>query len=100
MDLLVTKDSVGEVITNERGGQVPSIDTRSVETQVLVNNGQTVVLGGIYETEQSEDYRKVPFLGDIPVLGYMFRSTTRVSNKSELLIFVTPKILKEGSSIY
>ena len=100
MDLLVTKDSVGQVITNERGGQVPSIDTRSVETQVLVNNGQTVVLGGIYETEKSEDYRKVPFLGDIPVVGYLFRSTTRVSNKSELLIFVTPKILKEGSSIY
>jgi len=71
-----------------------------VETQVLVNNGQTVVLGGIYETEQSEDYRKVPFLGDIPLVGYLFRSTTRVSNKTELLIFVTPKILKEGSSIY
>lgn len=100
MDLLVTKDSVGQVITNERGGQVPSIDTRSVETQVLVNNGQTVVLGGIYETEQGEDYRKVPFLGDIPGIGYLFRSTTRTSNKSELLIFVTPKILKEGSSIY
>jgi len=100
MDLLVTKDSVGEVITNERGGQVPSIDTRSVETQVLVNNGQTVVLGGIYETEQGEDFRKVPFLGDIPLVGYLFRSTTRVSNKSELLIFVTPKILKEGASVY
>lgn len=100
MDLKVTKDSVGQVITNERGGQVPSIDTRSVETQVLVNNGQTVVLGGIYETEQGEDYRKVPFLGDIPLLGYLFRSNSRVSNKSELLIFVTPKILKEGSSIY
>jgi type IV pilus assembly protein PilQ len=100
MDLLVTKDSVGKVITNERGGQVPSIDTRSVETQVLVNNGQTVVLGGIYETEQNEDYKKVPFLGDIPLVGYLFRSTTRVSNKTELLIFVTPKILKEGSSIY
>jgi len=100
MDLKVTKDSVGKVITNERGGQVPSIDTRSVETQVLVNNGQTVVLGGIYETEQGEDMRKVPFLGDIPGLGYLFRSTNRVSKKSELLIFVTPKILKEGSSIY
>ncbi len=100
MDLKVTKDSVGQVITNERGGQVPSIDTRSVETQVLVDNGQTVVLGGIYETEQGEDLRKVPFLGDIPLVGYLFRSTNRVSNKSELLIFVTPKILKEGSSIY
>jgi type IV pilus assembly protein PilQ len=100
MDLVVTKDSVGEVITTERGGAVPSIDTRSIETQVLVNNGQTVVLGGIYETEQGETVTKVPFLGDIPGLGVFFRSTRIVSNKSELLIFVTPKILKEGSSIY
>jgi type IV pilus assembly protein PilQ len=100
MDLIVTKDSVGEVVTTERGGAVPSIDTRSIETQVLVNNGQTVVLGGIYETEQGETVTKVPFLGDIPGLGVLFRSTRIVSNKSELLIFVTPKILKEGSSIY
>jgi type IV pilus assembly protein PilQ len=100
MDLLVTKDSVGDVISNERGGSVPSIDTRSIETQVLVNNGQTVVLGGIYETEQAENVSKVPFLGDIPGLGYFFRSTRIISQKSELLIFVTPKILKEGSSIY
>lgn len=100
MDLEVTKDSVGAVITNERGGQVPSIDTRSVKTQVLVNNGQTVVLGGIYETEQGEDMSKVPLLGDIPGVGALFRSSNRVSKKSELLIFVTPKILKEGASIY
>jgi len=100
MDLLVTKDSVGEVITTERGGTVPSIDTRSIETQVLVNNGQTVVLGGIYETEQGETQTKVPWLGDIPALGALFRSTRVVSQKSELLIFVTPKILKEGSNIF
>ncbi len=100
MDLLVTKDSVGEVIATERGGSVPSIDTRSIETQVLVNNGQTVVLGGIYETEQGETITKVPFLGDIPFVGYLFKSTRVTSEKSELLIFVTPKILKEGSSIY
>ncbi len=100
LDLAVTKDSVGQVITTERGGQVPSIDTRAIETQVLVDNGQTVVLGGIYETEQGEDYTKVPFLGDIPWLGNLFRSTRKVSNKSELLIFVTPKVLKEGSNIY
>ena len=100
MDLLVTKDSVGEVITTERGGAVPSIDTRSIETQVLVNNGQTIVLGGIFETEQAETVTKVPYLGDIPGLGVLFRSTRIVSNKSELLIFITPKILKEGSSIY
>ncbi len=100
LDLKVTKDSRGEVVTNERGGSVPSIDTRAIETQVLVNNGQTVVLGGIYETEESEDYTKVPLLGDIPGLGALFRSTRKVSNKSELLIFVTPKILREGSNIY
>jgi type IV pilus assembly protein PilQ len=100
LDLTVTKDSVGQVITTERGGQVPSIDTRSVQTQVLVDNGQTVVLGGIYETEQGEDLKKVPFLGDIPGIGNLFRSSTKVSNKSELLIFVTPKILKEGANIY
>ncbi|MEZ5564109.1 MAG: type IV pilus secretin PilQ [Gammaproteobacteria bacterium] len=100
LDLQVTKDSVGAVVTNERGGSVPSIDTRAIQTQVLVNNGQTVVLGGIYETEESEDNTKVPFLGDIPGVGALFRSTRKVSNKSELLIFVTPKILREGSNIY
>jgi type IV pilus assembly protein PilQ len=100
LDLRVTKDSVGQTITNERGGQVPSIDTRAVETQVLVNNGQTVVLGGIYETEQAETQRKVPWLGDLPGLGALFRTTTTTSNKTELLIFVTPKILREGANIY
>jgi type IV pilus assembly protein PilQ len=87
-------------VSNDRGGSIPSIDTRAIETQVLVDNGQTVVLGGIYETETSEDVSKVPFLGDIPGLGALFRSTRKQSNKSELLIFVTPKILKEGSNIY
>ena len=100
LDLVVTKDSVGEQISTERGGSVPSIDTRKVETQVLVNNGQTVVLGGIYETEIGEFENKVPFLGDIPFLGYLFKSTSYRSKKSELLIFVTPKILEEGSSIF
>jgi type IV pilus assembly protein PilQ len=100
LDLKVTKDSVGSNVQSANGGSVPSIDTRAIETQVLVNNGQTVVLGGIYETEESEDYSKVPFLGDIPGVGALFRSTRKVSNKSELLIFVTPKILREGSNIY
>jgi type IV pilus assembly protein PilQ len=100
MDLYVTKDSVGEQVSDGFGGSVPSIDTRSVQTQVLVDNGQTVVLGGIYETEKGEAVTKIPFLGDIPLLGALFRSTRVVSNKSELLIFVTPKILNEGSAIY
>jgi len=101
MDLLVHKDSVGEIIsTGGLGGTVPSIDTRAVQTQVLVADGQTVVLGGIYETERRETITKVPYLGDIPGVGALFRSKTRVDNKAELLIFVTPRILEEGSSIY
>lgn len=101
MDLRVHKDSVGDIIsTGGLGGTVPSIDTRAVETQVLVADGQTVVLGGIYETERRETINKVPFLGDIPFLGALFRSTQRTDNKAELLIFVTPRILNEGSSIY
>ncbi|MDJ0711225.1 MAG: type IV pilus secretin PilQ [Woeseiaceae bacterium] len=101
MDLTVHKDSVGEIIsTGGLGGTVPSIDTRSVETQVLVSDGQTVVLGGIYETERRETITKVPLLGDIPVAGHLFRSKQRTDNKAELLIFVTPRILEEGASIY
>ena len=101
MDLRVSKDNVGEIIsTGGLGGTVPSIDTRSVETQVLVADGQTVVLGGIYETERRETIKKVPFLGDIPFVGALFRSKQRIDNKAELLIFVTPRILEEGSSIY
>jgi len=100
MDLLVSKDNVGELTPSATGGFVPSIDTRSVETQVLVRDGQTVVLGGIYETEQRETVSKVPFLGDLPGVGAMFRSRSNVSNKSELLIFVTPRILSEGTSVY
>ncbi len=101
MDLRVSKDNVGEIIsTGGLGGTVPSIDTRSVETQVLVANGQTVVLGGIYETERRETLKKVPFLGDLPGVGVFFRSKQTVNNKAELLIFVTPRILEEGSNIY
>ena len=101
MDLKVHKDNVGDIIsTGGLGGTVPSIDTRAVETQVLVADGQTVVLGGIYETERRETINKVPFLGDIPFVGVAFRSKQRVDNKAELLIFVTPRILDEGGSIY
>jgi type IV pilus assembly protein PilQ len=99
MDLLVTKDSVGELVSSATGGFVPSIDTRSVENRVLVNDGQTVVLGGIYETETRDSVSKVPVLGDIPGLGFLFRTRTQVNNKSELLIFVTPRILREGASL-
>lgn len=101
MDLVVHKDSVGDIIsTGGFGGTVPSIDTRAVETQVLVADGQTVVLGGIYETERRETINKVPFLGDIPIAGHLFKSRQVTDNKAELLIFVTPRILEEGGSIY
>jgi type IV pilus assembly protein PilQ len=88
------------VIVGGAGQQVPSIDTREITTSVIVNDGQTVVLGGILETERRETEKKVPYLGDIPVLGHLFKSTNKVSNKDELLIFVTPKILREGVSVY
>jgi type IV pilus assembly protein PilQ len=100
LDLTVSKDSVGQNVASATGGFVPSIDTREITTQVLVNDGQTVVLGGILETERRDTVNKVPFLGDVPGLGYLFRSKSRTDNKDELLIFVTPKILREGAEIY
>ena len=99
MDLLVTKDNVGKEVASANGGNVQSIDTRSVTTSVVVSDGQTVVLGGIYETEIRETVNKVPVLGDIPGLGYLFRSRSTVNNNAELLIFVTPKILHEGARL-
>ena len=100
LDLTVAKDSVGQVVPSATGGFVPSIDTREIVTQVLVNDGQTVVLGGILETERRDAENKVPVLGDIPYLGHLFKSTTKTDNKDELLIFVTPRILREGASLY
>jgi type IV pilus assembly protein PilQ len=100
LDLDISDDSVGQQVTSATGGSVPSIDTRSIITQVLVNDGQTVVLGGILDTTKSKSANKVPFLADIPVLGNLFKSTTNINNKTELLIFITPKILREGSNLY
>jgi type IV pilus assembly protein PilQ len=100
LDLVVSKDNVGELVQSATGGQVPSIDTREIVTQVLVNDGQTVVLGGIMETERRDTVNKVPYLGDIPGLGVLFRNKSKTDNKDELLIFVTPKILREGANIY
>jgi type IV pilus assembly protein PilQ len=100
LDLNVKKDSVGQIIVGGAGQQIPSIDTRTITTQVLVNDGQTVVLGGILETERRETEKKVPYLGDVPVLGRLFKTTGKTNNKDELLIFVTPKILREGVNVY
>jgi type IV pilus assembly protein PilQ len=100
LDLDVADDSVGQNVTSATGGSVPSIDTREIITQVLVNDGQTVVLGGILDTTKSHSANKVPWLGDIPVIGNLFKTTTNINNKTELLIFITPKILREGSNLY
>jgi type IV pilus assembly protein PilQ len=100
LDLDVSDDTVGQQVTSATGGSVPSIDTRQIQTQVLVGDGQTVVLGGILETTKSYAANKIPWLGDIPILGNLFKSTTNINNKTELLIFITPKILREGSNLY
>ena len=91
MDLKVNKDSVGTIFNG-----VPSIDTRSVETQVLVDNGETVVLGGVYEQTNIDSVTKVPFFGDLPYLGALFKTTLKQYDKAELLIFLTPKIVKDS----
>jgi type IV pilus assembly protein PilQ len=100
LDLDVKKDTIGTITVASGGVNVPSIDTREIATQVLVNDGQTVVLGGILETEHRDAQTKVPFLGDIPVLGNLFKEQNKTNNKDELLIFVTPKIVREGVNVY
>jgi type IV pilus assembly protein PilQ len=94
MDLDVHKDNVGETVAFGAGLSAPSIDTREVQSQLLVDNGQTVVLGGIYETEKTNQVTRVPFFSDLPVVGNLFKSTIEVDDRTELLIFVTPKILQ------
>lgn len=95
MDLNIKQDTVGEIYQTSRGGSVPSIDTRELETQVLVANGDTVVLGGIFQDEALSREEKVPWLGDIPGVGALFRRRANESKKRELLIFVTPSIVED-----
>jgi type IV pilus assembly protein PilQ len=90
MDLEVKKDAVGQVFSG-----IPSIDTKKVLTQILVDDGETAVLGGIYEQTSRVDTEKVPFFGDIPFVGRLFKHDSRVDDKIELLIFITPKIIKD-----
>ncbi|MBU0654777.1 MAG: type IV pilus secretin PilQ [Gammaproteobacteria bacterium] len=92
MDLKVNQDTVGQIFSG-----VPSINTREVQTKVLVENGQTIVLGGVHEESNVTGTTKVPVLGDVPVLGKLFRTDTKSNDKRELLIFVTPKIV-DGKS--
>ena len=94
MDLEIRKDSVGQIFAN-----IPSIDTKTVKTSVLVDNGDTAVLGGIFETVTRTDVTKVPLLGDIPFIGYFFKRTVKQQDKTELLIFITPRIIKESLTV-
>ena len=91
MDLRINQDNRGEVTAG-----IPSIETNEIITQVLVGNGETVVLGGIFQSERSTTITKTPFLGDIPYLGALFTKTQEIDERAELLIFITPKLLKDG----
>jgi len=94
MDLKVNKDSVGQIFEG-----VPSVDTREIQTQVLVENGETIVLGGVYEIESVDATTKTPFLGDVPYLGRLFKRTEKKEEKTELLIFITPRLIKDSLNV-
>lgn len=94
LDLEITQDSQGKTVDTPTGPAV-AIDTQRIGTQVLVDNGETIVLGGIYQQNLISRVSKVPILGDIPLVGFLFRNTTDKNERQELLIFVTPKIVGE-----
>lgn len=94
MDLVVTQDTRGDTVSTSTGDAI-AIDTQRVSTQVLVENGETIVLGGIFQQSTTNDVQKVPLLGDLPFVGYLFKNSSEVLEKRELLIFVTPKILTD-----
>ena len=95
LDLAVNKDSPGQVVSGSM-----SIDTKRVKTQVLVENGGTVVIGGIFELTEADQTNKVPLLGDIPVVGNLFKSRLRTSRKEEILVFITPKIISDKAALH
>jgi len=93
LDLVVNKDSRGALTSAG-----PAINKKQVQTQVLVENGGTVVIGGIFTQDEQNDINKVPLLGDIPIIGYLFQSRTKSRRKTELLVFITPKIVTDRSA--
>jgi type IV pilus assembly protein PilQ len=95
MDLQISQDSIGDLVSTGTGGTIPTIDTTELTTQVLVGNGETVVLGGVFRTVDVESESKVPVLGDIPYLGRLFKYTSVTQEKTETLIFITPRILAD-----
>ena len=92
MDLDVNKDAINTAVITSAG---PAIDVKNVTTQVLVDNGGTVLIGGVFELEESNGQTSVPWLGDLPVLGNLFKSKIHNSSKRELLVFVTPRIIAD-----
>jgi type IV pilus assembly protein PilQ len=95
MDLVINQDSIGDLVPSGSGGTVPTIDTTELTTQVLVGNGETVVLGGVFRTVEVESESKVPVLGDIPYIGRLFRTSSVTQEKTETLVFITPRILAD-----
>ena len=95
MDIEIKKDSE----SGRSAGGVPIVDVRNIRTQVLVENGETAVLGGIFEQSTATNVTKVPLLGDIPFVGALFRRTQRTDNKTELLVFITPRIIKDQVNV-
>jgi type IV pilus assembly protein PilQ len=93
LTLDVNKDTVGQLTP---GGY--AIDTKHIQTQALIENGGTIVIGGIFTEDQQDQVDKVPFFGDLPIVGALFKRTTKSSNKKEMLVFITPRVLAERSS--
>ena len=91
MELKIEKDTIGEYTI---GG--PSINTNELQTNVLVSDGETIVLGGIFDDFKFNTYKKVPFLGDLPVVGNLFKNNSKIKTQTELLIFVTPRIVNDS----
>lgn len=94
LDLVITQDTRGETVSTATGPAV-AIDTQEIKTQVLVENGETIVLGGIFQKISTNDIAKVPILGNVPLVGGLFKNKVSIEQKRELLIFVTPKIIME-----
>lgn len=93
--LKINQDSIGRLVAGENGAQIPTIDTTELHTNVLVKNGETIVLGGVFRSEDVESTEKVPFFGDLPYIGALFSRSSVSKNKNELLIFITPRILAD-----
>ncbi|HKY03000.1 MAG TPA: type IV pilus secretin PilQ, partial [Burkholderiales bacterium] len=99
MDVAINKDAVSAVSVQVGLSSIPAIDTKRVTTSVLVENGGTVVIGGIYSQEERNQVNKIPILGDLPAVGRLFRNNFRIDDKTELLVFLTPRIVEERVSV-